>query len=191
MLSLIVRTGRALSGGTSHPLSVALRRSEPAPSDAWARVFRAPVTFGADTNCMIYSSAVLDAQLPSGNPELAHYNDELVARHLARLDKDRFATRVHTLLAGLLASGEPSPRDVARELGLSIRSLQRHLADEGTSFKDVLAETRRGLAQTYLSDGHSSVTEVAFLLGFADTSSFARAFRRWTGSSPSEYRKHA
>jgi AraC-like DNA-binding protein len=98
---------------------------------------------------------------------------------------------VQALLVERLSSGEPDPEAVARALGMSLRSLQRRLEDEGTSFKEVLAATRRELACDYLQGGRTSVTEVTFLLGFADTSSFARAFRRWTGESPSEWRERA
>ena len=67
---------------------------------------------------------------------------------------------------------------------MSLRNLQRRLEEEGTSYRQALNETRRDIARSYLDEGHTSVTEIAFLLGFADTSGFSRAFRRWTGLSP-------
>jgi AraC-like DNA-binding protein len=70
---------------------------------------------------------------------------------------------------------------------VSLRTLQRRLAEEGTSYGEVLRCTRRDLACAYLSESGWSITEIAFSLGFADMSSFSRAFRRWTGTSPSEY----
>ena len=96
-------------------------------------------------------------------------------------------------LAGIFAQidalpdGAPSKAAIARALGMSPRGLQRHLADEGTSFKDLLESARASLARSYLGEGRHSVTEIAFLLGFADTSAFSRAFKRWTGSSPRDF----
>jgi AraC-like DNA-binding protein len=70
---------------------------------------------------------------------------------------------------------------------MSARNLQRHLAEEGTSFKELLTEARVTLGRNYVGEGRLSVTEIAFVLGFADTSTFSRAFKRWTGMSPREY----
>ena len=190
MICLIARSFRALSGGQLAPSQVWLRRPPPALQEpVWSKVFRAPVDFGAETNALAYPLAVLDEPLPAGNAELARMNEEVVARYLARLDVDHVGTRVRALLTEQLSSGEPTPEGIARALGMSRRSLQRRLADEGSSYKELLADTRKELALAYLRDGHTSITEVTFLLGFADTSSFSRAFRRWTGESPRDFAK--
>jgi len=73
---------------------------------------------------------------------------------------------------------------------MSLRSLQRRLNDEGTSYKDLLDETRRELASHYMAESHRSINEITYLLGFSEPSNFSRAFRRWTGCSPSAYREH-
>jgi len=189
MMSLIARICRVLGGDGLRLFEVTLMREEPTSSDAYSRAFRAPVVFGTETNSLVYPSTSLDTRLPSGNPELARLNEEVVAHHLSRIERDCLGNRVRAWLVGRMASGESRPADAARELGLSVRSLQRRLADEDTSFKQVLADTRCELASAYLRDGRTTVSEVTFLLGFADTSSFARAFRRWTGTSPGEYQK--
>ncbi len=191
MLSMITRLIVTLSGRNVRPLSVALRRPAPRAADAWLRVFEAPVCFGHECDVLEYALADVDAKLPTGNAALARANEEVVARYLAKLDEAHLAARVQALLIEKLASGEPEPEAVARALGLSLRSLQRRLEEEGTSYKDVLGATRRELACGYLEGGRTSVTEITFLLGFADTSSFARAFRRWTGASPSEWRERS
>ncbi len=188
MICLIARSFRALSGGKLNPTRVALQRPAPDSSqDAWPKVFRAPVVFDADTNVLEYPAAELDTRLPAGNTELARMNEEVVARYLARLEQEHITTRVRSHLTEQLSSGEPSAAATAKSLGLSQRSLQRKLADEGTTYKDLLNDTRKDLACAYLREGRTSITELAFLLGFTDTSSFARAFKRWTGTSPSDY----
>ena len=192
MICLIARSFRALSGGKLNPTRVALQRPAPESSqDAWPNVFRAPVIFAAPTNALEYPASELDTRLPAGNTELARMNEEVVARYLARLDQEHITSRVRSHLTEQLSSGEPSASAMARALGLSQRSLQRKLADEGTTYKGLLNDTRKDLACAYLREGRTSITELTFLLGFTDTSSFARAFKRWTGMSPSDYARTA
>ena len=88
-----------------------------------------------------------------------------------------------------LPEGEPSAERIAQALHLSLRSLQRHLADEGCRFDALLSECRENLALLHLRDPHCSLAEISHLLGFADTSSFNRAFKRLTGMSPTAYRR--
>lgn len=108
-------------------------------------------------------------------------------RYLARRDGSRLSSRVQHALLDALPDGAPSKPAIARALGMSARNLQRHLAEEGTSFKALLNEARVSLAGHYVEEGRLSVTAVAFVLGFADTSTFSRAFKRWTGLSPRDY----
>ena len=96
--------------------------------------------------------------------------------------------RVRAVLTELLPKGEPGAAAVAAQLHLSERSLQRRLADARTGFSAVLKDTRHSLARSYLRDPQTSIGEIAYLLGFGDMSSFTRAFRRWEGLSPSEFR---
>jgi AraC-like DNA-binding protein len=113
------------------------------------------------------------------------------ARALLQIDPQNLAQRVRGIVLDHLVDGEPTQASVARKLGVGLRTLQRRLAEEETSFADIVAQTRRDLAIAYLREQGWSVTEVAFSLGFADVSSFSRAFRRWTGVSPSQYAARA
>jgi AraC-like DNA-binding protein len=87
-----------------------------------------------------------------------------------------------------LDHGEPSQEDVAELLNMSARTLQRKLSDGGVTYKQILDETRRVLALAYLSTPRHTVSDVTYMLGFSAGSSFTRAFRRWTGQSPSDWR---
>jgi AraC-like DNA-binding protein len=133
----------------------------------------------------------VDAPLPAGNAELARQNDEIVVRYLARLATARVSSRVQQALLEALPDGAPSKEAIARKVAMSPRNLQRHLAHEGTSFKTLLNDARVHLARNYIEEGRLSVTEIAFVLGFADTSTFSRAFKRWTGMSPKHFAERA
>jgi AraC-like DNA-binding protein len=91
----------------------------------------------------------------------------------------------------VLRDGEPSIEHLAPRLGVSVRSLQRRLREAGTSYKQVLDQVRHDLALRYLTAGELSIGEVAFLLGFSEPSAFHRAFKRWTGSTPGEFRRQS
>jgi AraC-like DNA-binding protein len=169
------------------PLAVTFARPEPADLEPYRRAFRAPVRFSMPANALEYARADLEDRLPAGNAELARGNDEVLVRYLARLERARISSRVQQALLDALPAGAPSKPAIARTLGMSARNLQRRLASEGTSFKELLNEARVSLARTYVDEGRLSVTEIAFVLGFADTSTFSRAFKRWTGMSPREY----
>ena len=187
ILSLVARTARALSESKVIPVAVRLERPEPVPSDPFAKVFRAPVRFGQRESVLEFAASDLDARLPTGNAELARQSDEVVARYLARLAGARVSSRLRNWFIDQLPAGEPTEKVAARALGMSLRNLQRRLEEEGTTYREALNETRREIARAYLDEGHSSVTEIAFLLGFTDTNSLSRAFRRWTGLSPRAY----
>src|SRR5262249_10912818 len=153
-------------------------------------LFRAPITFGAAADRLEFARSLVEAPLPGRQAEVAQHSDEIMTRYLARCEGQGGLGRVRTLIVEQLASGGPSQDASARAPGMSLRTLQRRLAEEGTSFVELVNQARRDLACTYLRESPWSVTEVAFLLGFADVSSFSRAFRRWTGLSPSEFAPH-
>ncbi len=190
--ALIVRLARWLHEDRSlNPLAVALERRAPSPVEPFRAFFRAPVRFSAPANYLEFAKALVEAPLPSGNAELAHRNDEVVRSYIERVDDDGVTSRVQAMVAERLPDGRPTQEAVARALGMSLRTLQRRLTEERTSFKEILRATRRELACTYVRQAKCSITEAAFLLGFTDTSSFCRAFKRWSGVAPSRYRSRA
>lgn len=188
VMAVTVRQTRILRGDSGfNPQSVSLQRPEPNGAGVYQRIFRAPVAFGQVLNAIDYRRVDCDERLPAANAELARQNDEVAMRYLSRLKEASVSLRVQQALLKALPDGAPEKGKVARELGMSARNLQRHLAEEGTSFKELLNDARVTLARNYVAEGRLSVTEIAFLLGFADTSTFSRAFKRWTGKSPRDY----
>ncbi len=185
---VVVRLCRGLYRRDHAPLEVRLMRPAPADPTPWQRAFRCPVLFDAAENRLLFAAAAFDAPLEFANPELARQNDEVAARYLARFGKLLVRERLRAVLIEQLPRGEPSQDRAAEALHLSSRSLQRRLADEGTRYQDVLDELRRELATSYLREARHSISEITYLLGFSDTSSFTHAFRRWTGVAPSRWK---
>jgi AraC-like DNA-binding protein len=144
--------------------------------------FTCPVLFKAQDNALVFRAHDLDAPLPTYNSELARINRQLLADYLAGLESTALAVRVRAKLTRLLPSGEAGQAAVSRALNLSPRSLQRKLKLEGVSFRRLLDVTRMELAREYFKDSTLSAAEIAYLLGFSETSSLSRAMRRWSGS---------
>lgn len=188
-ISLFVRFCRSRLGREFSPLSVSLRRAAPADASGFERILRCPIAFGSEDNAIWFPREPFERRLEDANPELARHHDEIVLAYLARFDRENLRARVRAVLTALLPTGLPSAETVADSLHLSLRSLQRKLAEEGSSYDALLNDTRRELALSYLQDRRYSMGEITFLLGFSDTSSFTRAFRRWAGCSPSQYRE--
>jgi len=136
-----------------------------------------------------FSAAVMEEPLSGASPELAQYNDRIATDYLARLDKADVVGRVRAKIIERLSSGDCSRRKVAGDVSMSEETLRLKLAQRNTNFLKLLDETRKELALGYLVDRALSVTEITFLLGFSDVSNFTRAFKRWTGISPSLYRR--
>jgi len=187
--AIYVRSCRNRLGRDFAPLAVHLQRPVPADAEPWHAVFRAPLCFDAAENVLRFSRASFEQRLDDGNPELAAHNEQALKLSLQRLQTATWTRKVRACLEAQLPDGEPSVERVAQTLHLSVRSLQRHLADEGSGYESLLSDTRHGLAVQHMRDPRCSISEIAYLLGFADTSSFSRAFKRWTGLAPSQYRE--
>jgi AraC-like DNA-binding protein len=179
---------RANRGDAFKPLYMDLARPAPRDRSRHDRMFGCPVRFDAPATLMRIAAADLDARLPTGNAELASMTEHMLESQLARLDRHDVVAQLKTRILDALPSGSPTEEDIARMLAMSQRTLQRRLASAGTSFGDVLDTTRRDLAFHHLTNPARQISEIAYLLGFAEAASFNRAFRRWTGQTPSEYR---
>jgi len=188
LVAAYLRMCRSLIGHDYSPLRIEFRRERPAEIEDFESLLRAPLQFGAARTCLVFDAESIERALDGGNPELARQHDAIAAQYLAQIERDNIQGRVRDALTQRLAQGEPSQEDVAELLNMSARTLQRKLGDGGTTYKEILDETRRVLALAYLSTPRHTVSEVTYLLGFSAGSSFTRAFRRWTGQSPSDWR---
>jgi AraC-like DNA-binding protein len=188
MLTAVVHMCRLSAGEDFNPLRVLLRRPEPSCAEQYTEYFRAPVEFEAGRDALLLPGDALTAPLPTANLEIAHASEKVIQSYLAGLDRTEIAVQVTAKLVDMLPSGEASEQAVADALHMSLRSLQRKLKAEGASYKTLLDSTRRDLAVQYVRSSRMSINEITYLLGFSEPGNFSRAFKRWTGNSPSEYR---
>ena len=173
------------------PLAVEAWYQCPRPEGAdRARALGCPVRFGMPETRFVIRRRPLEQPLPRSHPGLFDYLERHASSLLARLPVDGpLSIRIRRLITEGLRSGEPSPREIAKKLSLSERTLQRRLREEATSFAELLDNARRELAESYVAEPGMAAFEVAFLLGYSEPSAFHRAFRRWTGLTPQEFRR--
>lgn len=187
MAASMVFGARGLSmDGTLAPIRIELRRPRPVAIEPYDELFQCPLCFDSERNLLVWDSALVGRELPLSNPQIAAQSEGVVVAYLGRLDELRLASRLRRLLVRVLPDGAPRRDDLARQLGLSVRSLARGLASEQTSYSRVLDDVRESVSRDYLRCG-TDITEIAFLVGFSETSAFCRAFRRWTGETPTAF----
>lgn len=188
--AFIVRVFQMIYRPDFAPLSVKLARPRvEGYEDAYTRSFRVPVTFDAPVCEICLNPADVDIPLLGGNREIAGEHDKILQSYIAALDMEDIVNRVKKIILQNLPSENFTKQHIAAELAMSPSSLQQKLATKNTSFQELLNQVRKSLALDYIEQSRISITEMGFLLGFNDTSSFTRVFRRWTGKSPREYRR--
>jgi len=187
-MSLVMDMCRMNYGAFLRPVEVNLRRARPENPEPWKRFYGCPIRFAASEDSLLLSPRAANEVLPTANRQIAATLDEILTRQLAELDRTNTAARCKAALLDRLPSGEVAEDEMAKELHMSRRTLQRKLAELDTSYQKLVDDMRRDLALRYLEDPRKSVMDVTFLLGFSGHSAFTRAFRRWTGNSPTGYR---
>jgi AraC-like DNA-binding protein len=187
-MAILLDLCRMNAGAALRPVAATLRRRKPDAADAYERFFGCPVQFSVEENTFVLSAKDADRALPSANRQLAAVFDKMLTEELARLDKSDVVSRCRAEVLEHLSSGEGTAEDAARQLHMSPRTLQRKLAEAKTTYLQLVDDTRKDLALRYIEDPRRSVTDITFSLGFSQPSAFTRAFKRWTGLSPSDYR---
>jgi AraC-like DNA-binding protein len=177
-----------ISGREIHPLAIELPYPVPADPGPYREAFRCPIRFDAPGNCLVFEVADLMRPLPTSNVLVAELHERFAGEYLRRFDHGQTSYRAREVIIRRLPDGEPRRDQVAGELFMSERTLQRRLEEEATSFLQLLDDTRRELAEQYLGRLHLPLAQAAYLLGFADQSSFFRACKRWFELSPGKYR---
>jgi AraC-like DNA-binding protein len=180
---------RRFTGAPFVPLVVELPHPRTERTPALEKFLSRPVEHGRSRIAVDLPTALLDHPIQGADPALAGYLRQQADQMLARADAARSFTHETALrIADRLPTGEPGQATIAKQMAVSERTLQRRLQDEGTTFNRLLAEARRTLAIGYLTNRKLPAYEVSFLLGYAEPATFFRAFKRWTGQTPQQYR---
>ncbi|HEY2662066.1 MAG TPA: AraC family transcriptional regulator [Caulobacteraceae bacterium] len=180
---------RDVMGPEFAPRELRVTFQPPPDPDGYAQALGTSVRFGQPRNQLVFDADWLDRRPGLGNAVTYSQVREICDRLLDELQ--RFAGIVggvrQLLLSRLMR--DMSLKDIAGELGVSVRTLRRRLADRGTSYRQIIDDLRREVAIKYLRDTHMTVEDVAFALGFNDAANFRRAFRRWTSATPQHFRQ--
>ena len=188
-LTVLQTHAQELLGPECHPEKLCLPYPDPGYAERYRQIFRCPVYFGCDLGEVHYPAAYLHRQIASHDPEvhqaLASVSAMLMEKLAARADIVMTAKLVIAEKPGFF----PSIEAVAERLGLSSRTLSRRLRDSGTNFQSLLDDARRSVAENRLLNSRMSIQQIAEACGFGDAQNFSQAFKRWTGLSPTEYRK--
>jgi AraC-like DNA-binding protein len=173
--------------GIGRPLSP--KRIELQEREIYEKHFQCPVKFKADRNALVFNKADMELPFVTHNADLLGIvAPQLEAELTEQLTHKTFIEQAKGILKHLLAGQRQGIQDLARELHLSTRTLQRHLTEHGITYQRLLDEARRKLAHHYLLHSSRELNETAYLLGYEDANSFYRAFHQWEGTSPGQWR---
>jgi AraC-like DNA-binding protein len=176
-------------GDSLVPLEVTLKRPEPQDPSPWLDYFRSKVRFGQPDNSLSLRIEDVDRPLTGSDPEMIALHEDVIQRYLMRMDRGNILNRARLQIMEQLPSGRVTEDETARALNLSKRTLHRKLRENDETFRSLLTQVRTDLAERYIANPEYSMTEIAFLLGYTETSSFSRAFKSWFGNSPSQARE--
>lgn len=195
ILAMWVARPRSLLGPERLVLQrVSFRHAAVAEPERYRALFGPNVEFNAPVDALVLPRSMMDEPLFAGDPAAAQAFAGHLDMELGRLSTGSSPEAVRAQVVQLMRAGSAEAFDlgaVARRMAVSRRTLQRRSLEEGTSFRDLIDAARRDVALAELSRGASTVTDLAFLLGFSEHSAFSRAFRRWTGKSPVVYLRSA
>lgn len=190
VLAAVLAFSSWVTGKQILPIEVSFNRSATAEVDEYERVFDVLPTFDADFDGILISHETLGLSLLDADEELCEIHERHAKQRLSELQNSICLTdQVSLILQRHMSDHDAGRAFVAQQIGLSEKGLQRKLAEEGVTFQGVYNDLRKRMALDYVSDTKIPLTEVAMMLGFSDSSAFYRAFKRWTGSTPGDYRE--
>ena len=184
-----LRTLRLMAGSQWAPIEVHFEHTAPARPAELIRAFGAPASFGRPATALVVERAFVERQVPAADARLYPILRDYLEPILAELPQaDGLMVSVRRAIGESMRHGEPTLGQVAERLALGARTLQRKLKQHDVAFKSLVDDTRRQFSLRYLRDPTNTLSEVSYLLGYSEVSAFNRAFRRWTGGTPSEFR---
>lgn len=188
-IASIASISREVSSEPFRPVAVYFKHAAPASTRHHAAFFGCPVHFGSERDALLVSAKTLHTPYKLGDPSISRFFDTHLAAEVATFDDEIPLDRqVRDYVSTSLSEGIPALSDVARHLGMSGRTLQRRLSEQGHSYQRLVDDSRRQLAKRLLRHTDFSLIEVAFMTGFSGQSAFTRAFKRWAGQTPRSFR---
>lgn len=187
-MSTSVHVAKLFTGKIIHPIKVMLRFPRPKDTTTYQQVLKCEPSFGQDCNCIVYRLRDMKLPVVGYNPVLNRMFKELLEKQLANIEQqESFASEVRRAILHNFDEALPQLADVVQYLHISPRTLQRRLQEEGTSFQQIFESVKLELATGMLRKPNLTVNEIAYKLGYAEPSVFRRAFKKWTGMSPTAY----
>lgn len=187
-----IREFQTLTRQKYNPVKLHFSYPRPEKFMEYERLFNCAIYFNQEKTAIYLHKKHVAESIITSDYHLLQILVQHAAQKLAAMQQDAgFFTIVKQSILNLVKPQFPTIEQVAANLNISVRTLQRKLKEEGYSYKEVLDELRRQFAMDYLQKENLSIKEVAYLLDYADASAFTRSFRRWTGKSPNEYRQQS
>ncbi|WP_224372861.1 AraC family transcriptional regulator [Hyalangium versicolor] len=181
---------RQLGHSPPRPVEVRLRHAAPPGATEYLSFYGTTPRFGCPRYELVYPVGLREVGVTTFNSRLRDYFDLECRKMIEKLGAANTVTaQVRKTLIGVMDGGDSGIEAIAKRLGMSTRSLQRRLAEEQTSYNDLLAEVREEFAKRYLARGTLTASEVAYLIGFTEPPAFFKAFKRWTGLTPREFQE--
>jgi AraC-like DNA-binding protein len=191
-MAAALNTLRFMVGSHWSPREVHFAHEEPPTNSYHLQLFGAPVIFACAINAIVMESEFCQRPIPAADPNLFKVLNRYLESILSDAPKtDQRLEGIRRKIAEAIKAGNPNLGQVAKAMALSPRTLQRQLDTCGIDFRSLLDDTRKRLALVYLKDSENTLTQIAFLLGYSEVSTFNRSFKRWTGKTPLHYRRRA
>lgn len=188
-MRFIIRYFKAVSDGAFEAVEVKLTFAAAGDEEEYRRCFDCPVAFEQSEQAVIFNTDILAIPSARAEPELLKLHEKLANKQMERLSRQEIISDVKSVIAEMLELGQPGLESIAQRLGMNERVLRARLTEADTSFNQVLADYRCVLAKQLLARTDESIADVVYLTGFSEPSTFYRAFKRWTGLTPIEYRQ--
>lgn len=189
MLYSLMRLSQSVTEGRFQPLSVALRCEPRSAVAAYEAVFGCPVEFAQPQTQLRFDPVVLDIPSPHWDPDLLRLHEDFAAKRLSKIERQDLIERIRAVFARRLELEHCELEDVAREVKIAPRRLRFELAQMGLSFSQLRADFRYSLARRLLGRSTEPIENIVYLTGFSEPSTFYRAFKRWSGLTPLQYRE--
>ncbi|MDH4611726.1 AraC family transcriptional regulator [Pseudomonas sp. BN102] len=185
----VIRLFHALTEGQFKPHEVQLMHAEGAPAERYQSVYGCPARLGAERYALIFAAEVLDKPSRHAAPELLRMHESLARRQLAEVERLDLVRQVRQLIGELLVDGGATLEQVAARLNMPARRLRERLAMAGVRFNDLITDYRCRLAKELLLKTDERIEVIVERTGFSEPSTFYRAFKRWVGETPVEFRR--